>query len=154
MELPKILKRLDAWKRILFIVLLILIFLAIMDILAIPLWNAEPSHPFFKFFWRFSLGTVLLIVFTYFLITKDISESLAILFIYEIFKWTGVEDLIFYLIKDQSIPQAMDHLFKHEVMGNIAQIMGQTTVTPISLIVSVGIGIMISYFVLRRMVRI
>lgn len=103
-------------------------------------------------FWGYSilLGAVAAVM--YYIFRKDKSEALAIFAAFYIMLIFGLEDLIFYIIQG-GIPSSMPHLFTHQIIGRIANLMNLTTVTPISLIVSVGIGGTITYFLTKYLRR-
>lgn len=115
---------------------------------------------FFKYpnsFWLYSyaLGAIVALAY-YFFVKRDWSESLAIFISFFIMIWSGLEDLIFYLIRpifqpefSFGIPATLDHLYTHPIIGNISKAMGLTTVTPASLIISIFIGAIITYYVIK-----
>ena len=99
-------------------------------------------------FWGYSILLGVIASVMYYFFRKDKSEALAIFAAFYIMLIFGLEDLIFYIIQG-GIPASMPHLFTHQIIGRIAMFMGLTTVTPLSLIVSVGVGGIITYLVTK-----
>ena len=108
-------------------------------------------------FWLYgyALGAVFALAY-YFFVYRDASEAIAIFLAFFIMLWTGLEDLVFYLIRPLfqpehawGIPATMDHLYTHPVMGVISKTMGLSTVTPVALIISVLIGGVAAYYVVN-----
>lgn len=130
----------------------IFLFTAYLDIRYDDLFKASTAFDsYVSLFWLFSYGLIAGMAYVYYTFTKDKSETLAFISGYLILLYTGLHDLIYYILKQQSLPLAMDHLFKHPVMGRIAEIMGQTTVTPQVLMVSVSLGLIITYYTIKKL---
>lgn len=147
------LSRLTKENKIFLIIFLFVLGLAIADILGIALWT-EPSGTYSFFFWTNATLVLIAFGFIYWLLTGDKSEAIAITLGGKIATLFGGEDLLFYLIKDRTFDGGnMIHLFSHPVIGKIAQAMNLSTVTPVSLLISVGIGVTIIYFLTYYLVR-
>jgi len=103
------------------------------------------SYPNLFYAFTYFIGFVAGLV--YYLLTKDLSDSLAISLSYTVMYLFGLEDLLFYLLKF-NIPASMPHLYENfTIMGLFAKLFGLETVTPFVLIYSVFVGFVISLFV-------
>ena len=108
-----------------------------------------------KAFWLYSIALAVILSIIYFIFSKDTSESIAVFAAFFIMLMFGLEDLLFYTIRPifQSttfgIPESLPHLMSHPIIGKVAGWMGLTTVTPSSLIISVIIGGIITYYTIK-----
>lgn len=100
-------------------------------------------------FWGYSILLGAIVAIIYYQFKKDKSEALAIFAAFYIMLIFGLEDLIFYLTGGGTIPSSMPHLYTHKIIGFISMRLGLNTVTPISLIISVLIGAIITYFITK-----
>lgn len=93
-------------------------------------------------FYSFVLILMLFPAICYYLIyRRDISESLAIfLSSFTLYRF-GAADVLFFWIRGLKIPESLPWLYPNAPIGSIAQFLGLNTVTPTSLLLSVGIGI-------------
>lgn len=117
--------------------------IALLAIVAVMDYQTYPAS-----FWLYSLVLGGTLAMSYYWFKKDKSETLAIFLAFVIMLYTGLEDLIFYII-GWNIPSSIPHLYTHPVIGFVAKTMGLSTVTPLSLIISVAIGGLIVYFLSR-----
>ena len=139
------------WKFILSL-LGIFIFLALIDVkFDDPFKATDAFWLYVDLYWIFAYALVIVMGLTYFLITRDKSESVAFMIAFVILEKTGLEDVIYYMIKQQSLPMVMDHLMKHPVISVPAKTLGLSTVTPLSLMISVIIGILVATFVAKKL---
>lgn len=97
-------------------------------------------------FFKMNLMLILILPFLYyFLIRKDLSESIAI-FLVSIGLWfSGLADIGYYWLQGQSVPPILGHLNNHIILGKVAPIIGQTNVTANTLYLSVILGFVILY---------
>lgn len=147
------LNKLTKIQKILLVDFLIVLGLTIMDIRSIPLWG-EPSGTFLSFFWTFATLVIIIASIVWYLATNDKSEAIALGVGAKLMTMFGLEDVLFYLIRDRTFDgNNMIHLFSHPVMGRIAQFMGLETVTQTSLFLSLIIGGIITYYVVNYLVR-
>ncbi len=148
-------------KRILTIAVLIIAFLAYQDITGFHLFGlvggfgsetymkVEPLY--LQQFWLFSYGIILMMAIVYYVLVKDKSEAFAIFAIPFILLLSGAEDVLYFLFLRIPLPPSMPWLFTsyngYSIMGFVAKVMGFATVTPLSLIVSLIVGIILSTIV-------
>jgi hypothetical protein len=132
------------------------IIFAILDVIGFQMWDsiggftstaysiAEPLY--MKQFWTFAYIMIAVISLTYFILTKDKSESIAILLIPCILLQMGVEDVIFYII--QGIPILYEPM--PWLTGNLlfptwfAHILGSDVIIGWMLCITAVIGIVFS----------
>ena len=131
---------------------LILVF-AYMDTLGYQMWNsidgfstetyakAEPHY--MALFWGFAYTMIIAVSLIYYVIKKDISESLAIVVASFGLLWGGLEDIVYYIfmgLKMEELPWLID-----KMPGLTARVLGYTTVTPILLLINLTIFTAVSY---------
>ncbi len=138
------------------IVVLMVLFLAIMDIVAVNtlfIGNAEKFlvpwyhldlSGYFIMFWAFAAMIGIIICLLYYMFRKDKSEVFALALSYIILIITGLEDMFFYLFQGKWLDPVMVWLDKNIIMKFIATIMGEVHVTDMVLVVSVVAGIILS----------
>lgn len=151
-------RRLSKFKRVLLVTILSIFLLGILDVVGIPIWGNPGVKVYAGIFWTFAYTIAAVIAIVYFIQTRDKSEAWAIFLSFVILVKFGLQDLTFFVIHGvilkNGIPESMPHLFAHPVIGNVAKVLGLTTVTIQSLIFSVGLGIIITYFVVKWLRRI
>ena len=130
-------RQLDRFQKTVLLAISLIAFVAIFDNFQYP-----------KSFWAYSLLLGAIVAGSYYFFRRDLSEAFAIFIAFYLMLVFGLEDLIFYIIQG-GIPSSMDHLFTHQVIGKVAKIMGLTTVTPSSLIISVIVGGILTYFIVN-----
>lgn len=125
---------------------------------AIGLIGVVAIFDFFQYpsaFWMYSFALAIVAASVYYIFKKDLSEAVAVFAAFYIMIMFGLEDLIFYIIRPVfqetpfGIPPNMEHLYTHPVIGKISYYLGFDTVTPIALVISVAIGAIITYFVVK-----
>ena len=143
------------------IVIGLIAFLAYQDTVGATMWKSiggwegeayTTAMPIYmQQFWLFAfvLGGVLAGV--YYLFRKDKSETLAIFASFTVLVFAGLEDLFFYIFKGIPLDADMNWLYQSPMMGFIARLMGESTVTPTTLIVSVLVGFIITYFIFIKL---
>jgi len=150
--------------KVIGLTVVIIFFLALMDTIGAKMWAslggwAAPSYaiaePFYmQLFWYMALAIIGFLATTYFIITKDKSETAALLLTPLILLWAGLEDVFYYAIKGlpllgQELPWLNNNLF----IDNVTKALGGTIVTGQTLIVSVLIGIgivaVVDWYLLR-----
>lgn len=137
--------------------ILIVLFIAYQDVQGFKMFSAigggytgsafEKSRlEYMAMFWAFAYSIIIAVGGLYFLFRKDISETLAVVGTALILIWSGLEDILYYWILKLPLDSTMPWLFKTRVMGGVAKLMGLDTVTPTSLYVGLGLGIILIYF--------
>jgi hypothetical protein len=150
-------------RNIMIVSVLIIVFLAFQDTLGFSMWQsiggfssdnytkAEPQY--MQLFWSFAMTILIGMALVYYLIKKDISESLAIFLVPFILLQGGMEDILYYAFMGLSLDSTMPWLFENcWFMSFVAKTMGLTTVTPVSLWVSFGISIGVAILVYKWLV--
>ena len=104
---------------------------------------------YLQFFWSFAFAIIFILAISWYIYTKDKSETLAIFLAPTTLLLFGVEDVLFYKI--QGIPFETTMEWMHNIPGVqlVSQIMGSATITGIVLMVSAVVGIIISYFMIK-----
>lgn len=142
----------------------IVAFLAFMDLLGMRMFKAvggfsgeiysklEPGY--MLQFWTFALGIILFTSITYLLFKKDKSEALSLFVVPIIMLWSGLEDILYYAFgrfqfAGVELPWLNNNLFTYKV----AQLMGKDVVTSLTLLVSVIIGLALSYIIYKILER-
>lgn len=138
----------------------IVILLAYMDTVGFGMWqiigglgsevygSLEPHY--MRVFWGFSYSLIGVIALTYYIIKKDVSESLALFLVPSILVWSGWEDIIYYIIGGHQFwGTTMPWLNGKWFMGTVANLMGSTEVTAKTLMVSGVAGIILAYGVYK-----
>jgi len=104
-------------------------------------------------FWHHFRNTAIILMLIpallYYFFTKDKSESLAIFLIPFIGFWTGITDILYFWLQKRQVPQILNHLNMHPVIGRITYILGFSNVTNISLYISAIIGAIIIFFTVK-----
>lgn len=105
------------------------------------LGNYNPLYwPHFLYMVYFIIAIIPLV---YYLFTKDKSESFALAAVsFGLWRF-GASDILYFVLQGKSIPDSLPWLFNNFPIGSIAKVLGLTTVTPFSLILSVAIGVVI-----------
>ena len=148
------LRRMKPFQRFILLLIPLFILMALIDIKFDDTFRASTVFwEYVSLYWMWATAFAIGIGIVYYNITKDKSEAVAFPIAFYVLHMTGLEDVLYYLIKIHSIPSSMDHLFTHPVMGNIAKVLGYNTVTPTSLIISVLIGITITYYIVKYLRR-
>lgn len=116
--------------------------------------NGNFGGDWWSIFFTFNLISISAFAFGYYFFYKrDISETIGIL-ITPIFLWfTGASDALFFWLQGKSLPVAMPWL-NHSLIGWISGIFGFENVVPISLLISIAVGIIVAYFVSKELWKI
>lgn len=151
-------------KKIITISVLIIAFFAYQDVTGFHLFGliggfggdaylkVEPLY--MKQFWSFSYMMLALMGLIYYVLVKDKSESLSIFIIPSILLLAGLEDLLYFLFLWLPLPSSMPWLYDNvNIMSLTAKAMGLSTVTPLSLIISLVIGIILSIFSYKILIK-
>ena len=153
------------WKIVGLAMMLPILF-AILDIIGAAMWKslggfageayirAEPLY--MVLFWTFAYALIIAIAFTYYTVTKDKSESLALLLIPTILLQFGAEDVFYYFIGGHefwtaTMPWLTENLWAPTLM---AWTVGLELITGPVLLVSAIIGYFVAYFVAQKLVKI
>lgn len=131
-------KQLTKFQKIAIFVFLIVIALGFLDVQGKMFWD-KPVQ-FASFFWTFSYLIAIALSILYFLIRKDKSESISIFVLFAGFLFS-----VPHLGNIGWLPESNPYLYNTPVIGGIAKMMGLSSVTPLSLIISVIVGGFITY---------
>ncbi len=105
-------------------------------------------------FWAFSYVLIGVMAVVYFILVRDISESLLIFIIPSIMLLSGLEDLFFYLFSWLPLPSSMPWLYgNYNIMGNVSKLMGLSTVTPLSITVSMCVGVLLCIGIYKLLIK-
>jgi len=141
-------------KKVFIIVIVFTIILGAVDIWGIPFWNKDITQLYASQFWFFAYLAIAIGALMIWILKKDKSDAIAVGSIFYILSVSGWEDFWFYILKDQSLPSTMQHLFDNgTIMGKVAEFMGFSTVTPTSLIVSMILGLVVSYYLSQYLIK-
>jgi len=92
---------------------------------------------------------ILIIPIMYYLFTKDKSESLSIgISSYVLWRF-GVSDVLYFWLQGKPIVDSLPWLFKHAPINIPAKFLGLSTVTPLSLIISIILGGILTWAIVR-----
>lgn len=158
-----IFKNLAVWKRIWIFAVMFLGVVSIVDyfamekakVLGLDLNMATPFMQTYIFsFWTlFMVSLFALGGFYYFFVRKDKSEALGVVAVGWIMQNFGVEDVLYYFLRFTWMPSHLDYLDTHWIIGRIGGFLGPH-VTPFSLMVSVGLGLFLSWIIIKKLWRI
>ena len=148
--------------RLVLIMLCIISAIAILDILSMNsnIFGSPSDYLIGNFgvnwwglFFKIGLIFIILSSIIYFLLKKDFSESISI-FIGTMLLWMvfGVADLFFFLFQGKIPPSNLCWL-QGGFLSILSNLVGFHTVTPLSLIISVLIGLIIVYFITKFLVE-
>ena len=149
--------KLSKFQKVLLISVLIVIFLAYMDFQGFKLWEQVGGfggeiyqllfNSWMSFFWTFAFALIGVVAFVYYLLVKDKSESLALITTPGLLLLGGLEDIFYYIFTGHNYwGTTMPWLNNNIFMLTIAKIMGQNTITSVTLLVSVGVSILLAFF--------
>lgn len=137
------------------VVLVINIWLAYMDILGSSMWGTLggwngvaylTAFPYYMaLFWSSASFMILLVAGVYYILKKDLSESLAIFLVGLLSIFSGLEDVIYYLLHGWTLDSSMPWLMNSPA-STLSQILGMETVTPISLLGNIILFGFIAYY--------
>lgn len=101
---------------------------------------------YLQFFWSFAYAIIIILAISWYIYTKDKSETLAIFLVPTILLLFGIEDVLFYELKGIPFETTMEWLHNVPGVQLVSQIMGSATITGTVLMVSAVVGIIISYY--------
>jgi hypothetical protein len=144
------------FKKGLIIAVIIVVFISIADILAAHsgVFGSYEDYTagnfnagWWNLFYNYNVIVIFLAtLFYYFFVRKDISESLGIfLTAYSLWFW-GMADALYFLLQGKMIPETLVWLNGHPIMGRIANTLGSTDVTRLSLLISIALSLVVVYF--------
>lgn len=145
------------FRNVLILAVGIIIFFAWMDSLGMKMWQsvtppvyAQAEPLYMKFFWNWAYAIIFLVAFVYYLVKKDLSETLAIASTSLILLFLGLEDIFYYIFTGhQFFGTTMPWLWENSpIMRGVAERLGYSTVVPQSLIIGVIGGFIVSYFLI------
>lgn len=144
---PIIFIKMKKFTQVTLISISIVLFLAWMDVQGFLMWQAmgdlaaeayvkaEPHY--MMFFWTFAYALIGIVAAVYYVFRKDKSETVALVLTPLMLLWGGVEDIFYFIIQRKPIPETMPWLYDNVGVGNVSKLMGETTVTPQTLIASI-----------------
>lgn len=148
----------DSFNRILLFVAAFAILFAFLDSIGADMWGAlggwesevyKTAFPFYmQQFWTFAYAMIGVAAVIYYSLTKDWSETLAIVIAGVASVWGGIEDLAFYIIRGIPLEGNMDWLINTQV-GTVARFLGHTTVTSFTLILNIIFYSIVAYFLIN-----
>ena len=149
---------------VMFVIIISLIaFLAYQDTVGANLWGLiggwegsayKTAMPTYMFqFWLGALMLGIVAVGLYYLFRRDKSESVAIFASYIVLILSGLEDIFYYLFRGLPLDATMPWLNNNLYIMGVSKLMGLSTVTRESLIVSVISGFIITYFIMKKFKR-
>lgn len=154
------------FRNVLIVVILLVIFLAWQDITGLHMFQLVGSSGggtggysgevydkmapgYMNLFWTFAFMMGFAVAFVYYLIRKDVSEALALFGSFIILVFAGLEDVFYYVFQGKPVDALLPWLDEHIFMGTVANLFGFGKVTNISLFLSVAIGFVLVYFLVK-----
>lgn len=140
------------------------IIFAILDNIGFRMWKSlggwageayTVASPYYMaLFWSFAWIMIAAIAITYYLVRRDKSEALAIFLVPAILLQFGVEDVFYYVFMgiplDTTLPWLTQNLWPPTI---ISYILGSTQVTNIGLFISALLGLVITFYVARYLLK-
>lgn len=146
-------------KKIFLISILIVVAIALLDIFALKsqLFGTYEQYTSGQFpggwwflFRNIVFLTITLVAFVYYVLFRDLSEAIAVGVGTHILWFTGLSDLLYFIIQGQQIPSLLTHLNGHPVIGWISlNILKSPDVTSTALWLSAILGVLTSYFAIK-----
>lgn len=147
------------YQKIFISILIVCALIAILDIVSMSsgVFGSPQDYTlgnytagWWNLFFKIALSTMLIFSFAYyFFYNKDISESIAI-FIGSYAMWRfGLSDIMYFIFQGQWMPDSMPWLFRNAPINIPAKFLGLSTVTPFSLIVSIIIGGILTWAIVK-----
>lgn len=112
----------------------------------------EPGY--MNLFWTFAYMLGFAVAIVYYLLRKDISESVALFGSYIILVLGGLEDLFYFWFQGLPVASSLPWLNSHIFMGTVTKVLGFSGVTNISLYISVALAFVIVYIMVYYLKRI
>ena len=144
----------EKFKIAVVISILVVVLIAYLDIGGVILLGEEYTQgnfpaDFWNHFRNSALLIMLIVPLVYFFYRKDKSETLAI-FLTSFTLWTfGLADVLFFWLQGKAVPKALPWLNAHPIIGRISQLSGWETVSGDSLVISVLLGIVVVYILVK-----
>ena len=139
------------FKLVLLISFLISVLITVADIMGKYVWKAagdqayiRAEHLMLQQFWYMVAIMIFLVGLVYWIKTRDLSESVAIIIFTSLIILSGLEDILYFIFKKIPIPESLPWLINGPAGFVSKYIMGLDTVTPIGLILNVIIFILIA----------
>jgi ABC-type phosphate transport system permease subunit len=157
--------KLHFWKVVAFAFFLPAIF-AMLDLYGAYMWGLVGgwdgeaylaiTKQYQTLFWTFASVVIISISLTYYLITKDKSEALALLIIPHILLQFGCEDVLFYLfggfqLWTDTMPWLTNNLWPPTILANL---FGHAVITGPVLLLSATLGVFTAVWTAKRLVKI
>jgi membrane protein DedA with SNARE-associated domain len=154
----------DRYWKIVGIAYLIPVLFAILDVIGAKMWvEAGGSEPYLAAeslymlqFWSFGYLLIGLIGLTYYLVRGDKSEALALVLVPLVLLWSGVEDIIYFIIK--GIPLAdvvkdwsMSTPFPPSIVANLR---GHEQILGPDIAIGAVIGIILAYYLAKWLYKV
>ena len=113
-------------------------------------YKAIETH-YLQFFWSFAFAIIFILAISWYIYTKDVSEALAVGIVPFLLLQFGTEDFLFY--KLQGIPFESQMEWMHKIVGVelTSKLMGSPHITGTVLTASVMIGIILTYFIVKKL---
>ena len=145
------------------IIIGLIAFLAYQDIVGANLWGLiggwegtayKTAMPIYlQQFWIFSFMLGIVLAGVYYLFRRDKSETLAIFASFTVLVLSGLEDIFYYLFRGLPLDATLPWLNNNFYIMGVSKLIGLSTVTKESLIISVISGFIITYFIMKKLKR-
>ncbi len=151
--------------KVVWISLGLIAFFVFQDLLGYAMWNSVGGYPgeayasvgmmYFTQFWLFAYASIAVVAFTYHLIKKDWSETLALITTPVIMLWFGLHDLLYWVFGNVTWTLADGYyLYNHmPVVALFADILGTGTINVLTLFVSTLAGAILAYIVYKWLLK-
>jgi hypothetical protein len=104
-------------------------------------------------FFKLGISSIVLASLGYYIFRKDLSEALSIgISATSLWILFGLGDLLFFWFQGLNVPASLTWL-DNGLVGKISSLIGFSTVTNISLYLSVAIGLLLNYFLIKLLVK-
>jgi len=149
------LKRWQTMDRIFWLLIVLILFFAWMDVKQITTFhtlNSEQAWGLYNQYtgpaiWILWFGVMAIVGLLWYFISRDKSEALALAAGGWIMLMAGLEDVFFFIFYQQPMTQCMEW-FKFP-QNIVSKFLGETCVSPFSLILNAGLGVLLSYNVYK-----
>lgn len=153
------------FKRVVGIAFLIAFIVAILDIFASEFfWKAmgEMRHeayilaetPYLNLFWYFVYAIIIISAISYYIASKDKSESIGVGVVSFLFIKSGLTDVLYFCLQAKPIPESMPWLINTSAGVVSKHILNLSTVNPLGLllnmIIMVGLSIYITKYLFEK----
>jgi hypothetical protein len=153
------------WK-VVYVAMALPIVFAVLDLMGARMWRSlggwageayvAAQGPYMLLFWSFAYLMVAAIAITYYFARRDKSEALALGIIPYVLLQFGLEDVFFYFIGghsfwDATMPWLTNNLWAPTL---ISRALGEPIITGPVLLLSAAIGVVLSYFIAKKLVNV